>query len=200
MCCVRNFVFIVFCLGKKWVPLRIQPDLQQSPGGKPKRGSSNHSSDTKPHSHLSPSQSHSARYTPPLDRGVRSHSPSSTSSNEIPSSKHPYVHAPNQYGQYVPHILIHTSAFPNIGSLPTTVGLVNRNTRGPSYMFVLTGVTCMHLYRLGELNLVLLNRYSLIRVPINESLCTLLLHIIELVTVRAFLLRWYYAPLIIKVF
>ena len=28
----------------------------------------------------------------------------------------------------------------------------------------------MHLYRLGELNLVLLNRYSLIRVPINESL------------------------------
>ena len=27
----------------------------------------------------------------------------------------------------------------------------------------------MHVYRLGELNLVLLNRYSLIRVPINES-------------------------------
>ena len=27
----------------------------------------------------------------------------------------------------------------------------------------------MHLYRLGELNLVLLNRYSLIRVPTNES-------------------------------
>ena len=28
----------------------------------------------------------------------------------------------------------------------------------------------MHLYRLGELNCVLLNRYSLIRVRINESL------------------------------
>ena len=28
----------------------------------------------------------------------------------------------------------------------------------------------MHLYRLGELNLVLLNRFRLIRVPINENL------------------------------
>ena len=37
----------------------------------------------------------------------------------------------------------------------------------------------MHLYRLGELNLVLLNRYSLIRVPINESLLYSQLRIIH---------------------
>ena len=38
--------------------------------------------------------------------------------------------------------------------------------------FVLTGVTCMHLYRLGEFNFVLLNQYfGLInRILIRESL------------------------------
>ena len=34
----------------------------------------------------------------------------------------------------------------------------------------------MHLYRLGELNLVLLNRYFLIRVPINETLLYLFVY------------------------
>ncbi|KAI6646786.1 Crossover junction endonuclease EME1 [Oopsacas minuta] len=96
--------------GKKWVPLRIEPDTQSNPGGKPKRGP-NHSTD-KSHSHVS----HSTRSTPPLDRGGRSHSPSSTSSNELSSSKHSYSHPHNQYGQYMPHIFIPSPAFSNLGA------------------------------------------------------------------------------------
>ena len=87
------------------MPLPLQSNTQSNPGTKPKRGSG-HGGD-KSHSHVS----NQARSTPPPDRG-RSHSPSSTSSNEV-SSKHSYGHG--QYGTYVPHYFIPSPAFSNMG-------------------------------------------------------------------------------------
>ena len=60
-----------------------------------------------------------------------------------------------------------------ISILTNTVDSVNRKLGTPGdrrNVFVLSGVTCMHLYRLGELTLYSLADISLIRVPINESL------------------------------
>ena len=59
-----------------------------------------------------------------------------------------------------------------VSNLPTTVDSLIGTPGDHSHLFVLTGVSYMHLYRLGELNLV-----RLIRVHIEESLLHSLVYI-----------------------
>ena len=130
---------IVLFLEKRWVPLRMQsppPNL----GGKSKRGS-NQSNDSKSHSHLSSNQMHSSRSTPPLDRAFRSHSPSSTSSNELPGSKHSYGHA--QYGQYPIPVFLPNPGL-NIGELSMVQPVLDVTAFKP----ILRGIRLLYLWKL----------------------------------------------------